>query len=207
MLEALVEAKAVAVVRATERKRVLPAVEVLVEAGFKCIELTYTIPEVGPLIAEAVQAFPEAYLGAGTLLEGAQAVEAVAAGAKFLVSPGLVTEVGEVGRETGVPAILGAMTLSEVLVAQKAGSEVVKLFPAGRLGPGYVATVTGLLDKVKLMCTGGVKAENAQDFLASGAAILGFGSSVASAKVVDSGELGLLRERALAALAAVNGAL
>jgi 2-dehydro-3-deoxyphosphogluconate aldolase/(4S)-4-hydroxy-2-oxoglutarate aldolase len=107
-----------------------------------------------------------------------QADAAAAAGAEAIVSPGLSHAVMSRARELGVPAIPGAWTPTEIEAAWTAGAALVKLFPAGLVGPRYVRDVLAPLADVPLLVTGGIDASNARAFLDAGAVAVGVGSAL-----------------------------
>ena len=119
-------------------------------------------------------------VGAGTVLDAATAQAALDAGARFLVSPHIDADWCGRSPSSGVPWIPGAFTATEVLRAWRAGAVVVKLFPAGSVGPGYLKDLLGPLRDIPLLPTGGVTLENAASFLQAGAWGLGMGSALVS---------------------------
>ena len=101
-------------------------------------------------------------VGAGTVLDAADAEAAIAAGARFIVTPAVVPDVIAVCRRRDVPIVCGALTPTEVLAASRAGADLVKLFPARLGGPAYVRDLLGPFPQLQLVATGGVSAENAR---------------------------------------------
>lgn len=152
----------------------MAAASAALAGGVTVLEVAYTTPDAGAAIRELAARTP-ALLGAGTVLTAAQAEEAVAAGARFLVSPGLVPEVMDCARELGVTVLPGAATVTEILTALRAGAELVKVFPAEVLGAGFLNAVRTVLPQARLVPTGGVTAANAAEWLAAGAAAVGVG--------------------------------
>jgi len=150
--------------------------EELVEAGIGVLEFTLDSP--GAL--EAIARWRgRATVLAGTVRTEAEATAAVEAGAAALVSPVLDPEL--VRNEHKVPFVPGCFTASEIERAWRLGAPLVKLFPAGALGPGYVRSLLAPLADVPLLVTGGITADNALDFLAAGAVAVGADSSRAVA--------------------------
>jgi len=142
-------------------------------------------------------------VGAGTVLSTAQAREAVAAGATFLVSPCLVPEVQEWAVENDIPTLPGALTPAEIWNAHLAGAAVVKVFPARSAGgPSYFRELRGPFREVPLLACGGVSAENAGDFMESGADVLAFGGSVFTAGRLAEKDASGIRDAILALSAA-----
>lgn len=117
-------------------------------------------------------------LGAGTVTSPSAAEAAYAAGAAFIVCPTLDLPVVAAGHSLGIPVIPGAMTPTEIRAASDAGADVVKLFPAGPLGPGFVRAIQGPLPHIPLLCTGGISVDSARAFLDAGALAVGLGSDL-----------------------------
>jgi 2-dehydro-3-deoxyphosphogluconate aldolase/(4S)-4-hydroxy-2-oxoglutarate aldolase len=147
-------------------------VDALAAAGIGVVEVTLDSDAALDSIAR-LRARGDISVLAGTVRTAVQAVAAAAAGAEACVGPALVPSVMEQCRALGVPAIPGALTPSEIDAAWHAGAPMVKLFPARALGAGYVADVLKPLADVPLLCTGGVTADNAAEYLAAGAAAVG----------------------------------
>jgi 2-dehydro-3-deoxyphosphogluconate aldolase / (4S)-4-hydroxy-2-oxoglutarate aldolase len=167
----------IAIVRLDDPARAARAAEAAVAGGVRVLE--FSLAGAASLAALAEVADVEgALVGAGTVLTVADAERAVAAGARFLISPGLAPEVGAWARERDVLHIPGAFTPTEVIAAHAGGAPLIKLFPAGRLGPAYVADLLGPLPSLRLVPTGGVDAGNAAEFLAAGAAAVAVGSAL-----------------------------
>jgi 2-dehydro-3-deoxyphosphogluconate aldolase/(4S)-4-hydroxy-2-oxoglutarate aldolase len=107
-------------------------------------------------------------IGAGSVLDGETARLAILAGARFLVAPIFRPAVVELCHRYDVAAIPGGYTPSEILAAWEAGADLVKVFPARTLGPGYLQELKGPLPQLRLVPTGGVTVENAGAFIAAG---------------------------------------
>jgi 2-dehydro-3-deoxyphosphogluconate aldolase / (4S)-4-hydroxy-2-oxoglutarate aldolase len=168
----------------------------LVEGGIGVIELTFTSPDVLPSLRKAAAAPGAAILGAGTVLSADDARAAIDAGARFLVTPGIRPDVARVATRAGVPVYLGAMTPTEVAMAVDLGSSAVKIFPASRLGPGYLTDLKGPYPDVRLLPSGGINAANAREYLAAGALAVCCGTSVVPPAAVESGDWAGITARA-----------
>ena len=180
-LAAIRDAGVLAVLRAPSRAGAVRAVEALVAGGVTGIEITYSTPDVPRVLAEVSSRHGDAVvLGAGTLLAPPQAAEASAAGAQFLVSPGLDDELVTAMLETGCATMAGALTPTEVMRARRLGVHVVKLFPGSLGGPAYLRALRGPFADLEMMPTGGVSADNLHDWLAAGAVAAGVGGELAS---------------------------
>lgn len=172
---AAVEAeRLIAIVRLDDAGTAVAAARAVLAGGVRILEFSLASETSIPALAE-VASEPGAVVGAGTVLTVADAERAVAAGAAFLISPGLAPEVSAWARERDILHIPGAFTPTEAIAA---GTPLVKLFPAARLGPAYVADLLGPLPTLRLVPTGGVDADNAPAFLAAGAAAVAVGSSL-----------------------------
>jgi 2-dehydro-3-deoxyphosphogluconate aldolase/(4S)-4-hydroxy-2-oxoglutarate aldolase len=163
------------------------AVEWLAEANYRSFELTMTIPGAIDLIRE-LRERPDFLIGAGTVLDPETAREVIAAGAKFLVSPALVPDIVAVGREHGVPVLMGGVTPTEILAASRAGSPVVKLFPASTVGPAHLKALKSVFPTIPIMPTGGIEAGNLADWFAAGAACVGVGGKLLDNKAIERGD-------------------
>jgi 2-dehydro-3-deoxyphosphogluconate aldolase/(4S)-4-hydroxy-2-oxoglutarate aldolase len=179
-LQQLLAGKAIAVLRADAPDRLLAVARTLMEAGVTSIEFTLTTPGALEVIGEAARSLSStgALIGAGTVLDAANARRVIAAGAKFVVTPALSSQViGQCKRE-GVVVIAGALTPTEVVQAWELGSDLVKVFPAGVLGPAYIRALRAPLPHIPLVPTGGITPDNAADYLRAGAAVVGVGGAL-----------------------------
>ena len=175
----------VAVVRVPKREQVLPVCEALVAGGVLALEITLTVPDALAAIREAARIFGgRALVGAGTVVDVAQARAVIDAGAQFLVSPITRTELIGVAHAAGRPVMIGAYTPTEAQLAHEAGADFIKIFPADKLGPGYIKNLRGPLPHLKIVPTGGVDLQTAPEFLQAGCAALGVGSSLLSAEIL-----------------------
>ena len=194
----------VAIVRLRDGAALLEVAEALVEGGITTLEFTLTTPGAITAIERCRARFSEAVVvGAGTVLDPDGARRCVAAGAQFLVSPGVDPDVIAAARDGGALAMPGAMTPTEILAAWRAGADVVKVFPARALGPRYIADVLAPLPEVPLMPTGGVDATNAADYLRSGAVAVAVGGNLVDPAAVARADWAALTARARALVDAV----
>lgn len=181
VVEALVDAGAIAVIRMQSPEKLTRTVNALREGGITAIEITMTTPNALRLIEETATAFSddeEVLVGVGSVLDGPTAQQAINAGATFAVSPILSAEMIETCHRYDVPAMPGAYTPTEVARAHELGADVVKVFPASTVGPGYFGALKGPMPHVKLMPTGGVSLENAGEWIEAGACAVGVGSAL-----------------------------
>jgi 2-dehydro-3-deoxyphosphogluconate aldolase / (4S)-4-hydroxy-2-oxoglutarate aldolase len=195
--------RALCIVRAPAIPDPVGLARALVDAGLPLVEFPLTTPDATRLIATA-STVDGVIMGAGTVLSVQQARDAIAAGARFLLTPGIQLAVAEEAARQGVPVVLGAMTPTEVATAMAAGSTAVKLFPAARLGPGYVKDLLGPYPDAALVVSGGITAGNAADYLAAGAIAATAGSGVVSPELAAGSRFAEIRLRAAEFVAAVR---
>jgi 2-dehydro-3-deoxyphosphogluconate aldolase/(4S)-4-hydroxy-2-oxoglutarate aldolase len=135
-------------------------------------------------------------VGAGTVLDAETARQVILAGARFVVSPVLRPAVIELAHRYHIAAMPGCFTPTEILTAWEAGADVVKVFPATALGPGFFKDVRGPLPQVRLMPTGGVTRENAGEWIAAGAMAIGVGTALVDPKAVSASRFDLVSANA-----------
>lgn len=188
VLSQLRECGLVPVVRAQSADEALALAGALIAGGLTVLEITLTVPEASKVI-QALSRQPQIVVGAGSVLGGAAAREALLAGARFLVSPAVDLEVIAVGRASDVAVMPGALTPTEVVRAWGAGADLVKIFPVSALGgPAYVRALKGPLPHVELMPTGGVRREELREYFGAGAAAVGAGGDLADPAAIRAGE-------------------
>lgn len=135
--------------------------------GIHCAEITFRTACAAEAIAYAVKHYPDMEIGAGTVINAAQCEAALAAGATFIVSPGLSPAVAEICNERGIPYYPGCVTPTEIMAALELGITTVKFFPANVSG-GLKAlkALSAPFPQVKFIPTGGVDRSNIDEFLA-----------------------------------------
>ena len=151
------------------------------DAGLKFLEITLNTDHALQLIESAVKKYEGSLcIGAGTVRTREQAVQAVASGAQFLVSPALNDEVASYCRDQALPYFPGALTPSEIENAWQAGATMVKVFPASQWGPQYFREIKGPFEDILLMAVGGITTDNIPAYFSSGASAVAVGGSVFS---------------------------
>ena len=200
------ETGVVAVVRLTDAGVGRDVANALMSGGVTAIEITMTVPRAVELIEELSRTLPQALIGAGTVTDPDTARAVIDAGAKFVVSPVFRPLVVEACHERGVPACPGCFSPTEILSAWEMGADVVKVFPATSLGPGYIKDLRGPFPSIKLMPTGGVSQANAAEWIRAGAVAIGAGSSLVDAKAVAARQFATITANARAFVDAVKGA-
>jgi 2-dehydro-3-deoxyphosphogluconate aldolase / (4S)-4-hydroxy-2-oxoglutarate aldolase len=199
--------RAVAVVRLSDAAQLAAVVEALAAGDIRAVEVTVTMPgAIEAMAALTAKLDARVSIGAGSVLDSETARLAILAGARFIVGPTFCREVLEVCHRYDVVAIPGAYTPTEILAAWEAGADLVKVFPAGGLGPGYLRDLRGPLPQLRLMPTGGVSAENAADYLAAGAVAVGVGGALIDSEAVARGDYTRITAEAKRLASAIDGA-
>lgn len=144
----------------------VPLAEALLAGGVGVVEVTLRTPGALEAVRAIAEDVPDMVVGAGTVLTPRQADEAAEAGARFLVTPGTTDRMLRHLVASGVPALPGVATVSEVLTAREAGMFAQKLFPASVPGTPFLRSVAGPVPDVVFCPTGGITAATAADYLA-----------------------------------------
>lgn len=206
----LLAARLIGIVRLDDLQLAVTAAGAALEAGLGAVEVTFTLPSAPQAIERLRGQHPGALVGAGTVRTVVQMEDASAAGAQFLVAPGLNPELLAAARKRGLPLMPGVFTASDVDLGLRLGADLLKLFPAEPLGPAYLASLMQPFPEARLIPTGGVSADNAAAYLNAGAAALAMGSSLFPARrLTEDGPevVAPLVARALAALETVPSPL
>ncbi|WP_417389978.1 bifunctional 4-hydroxy-2-oxoglutarate aldolase/2-dehydro-3-deoxy-phosphogluconate aldolase [Gimesia sp.] len=181
---------AVAIIRAQSGELLVDVSKAIYAGGLDVIEVTFTVPGVLDILAQVKRDLGDKILlGAGTVLDTETARAAILAGAEFIVTPTVNTDVIELCNRYDKLIMTGAFTPTEVLTAWEAGADIIKVFPAFVGGPAYLKALHGPLPQIPLMPTGGVDLETLPAYLKAGACAVGLGSSLVTAKMVESGDL------------------
>jgi 2-dehydro-3-deoxyphosphogluconate aldolase/(4S)-4-hydroxy-2-oxoglutarate aldolase len=197
-LSRLREQRLVAVIRAPHAQAALDAARAVAAGGVRIVEITFTVPG-APQVIAALEDQPGLTVGAGTVLTAAQAREALAAGARFLIAPNLSREVADEAASAGVLFCPGAYTTTEILAARDAGAQVVKVYPVGVVGgPAYIHIIRDPLPDIPLLAAGGTTLENVVPFLEAGCVGVGLGAALADPALAAAGRFDELTRRARA---------
>ncbi len=167
VLEQIKHYRLVPVVAINKIEDAIPTMEALVNGGLPVAEITYRTACAKDAIKLAIEKFPNALIGAGTVINPEQAKEAISLGVKFVVSPGLSEEIAKICKDSNVPYLPGCVTPTEIMKALSLGINVVKFFPAGNYGGlKTIKALNGPFPQVTFMPTGGVNEENILEYLA-----------------------------------------
>lgn len=201
--DTIFEEKLFAIIRGVSTTQIVETVHALVQGGVKLLEVTFCHdrPEGIEDTLFSLNKIQEVFsgqvcLGAGTVLTAEQVRLAEQAGAQFIVSPNVDSEVIRTTKKLNLFSLPGALTPTEIVSARRAGADMVKLFPVGNFGPGYVKDLRGPLSDIPLIAVGGINQENIVQFLAAGAVGVGVGGSLVSLKNVNEGNFAAIEQRA-----------
>jgi 2-dehydro-3-deoxyphosphogluconate aldolase/(4S)-4-hydroxy-2-oxoglutarate aldolase len=203
VLDTIFQNKIIAIIRGIEPDRIVHTVDSLLTGGIKLVEVTYDqrdqekIKDTLKSLELIKGRFGDAVcMGAGTVLTEEQVVKAIDAGAQYIISPNVDIKVINKTRELNKIAIPGAFTPSEMTDAYNAGAAIVKLFPAGVLGPGYIKALLAPLAHIPVIAVGGIDDNNIDQFMKAGARGVGVGGNLVDKKAVYSGEYNSITESA-----------
>jgi 2-dehydro-3-deoxyphosphogluconate aldolase / (4S)-4-hydroxy-2-oxoglutarate aldolase len=154
------------VVTIADPQHAVPVARALADGGVRIIELTLRTGSALESMKRIAAEVPEILLGAGTILNPGQADAAVAAGAQFLVSPGVTPSLLDHMLQLDIPVLPGVATVGEVMAVMERGLSAMKFFPAGPAGgPEYLAAIGAPIPEVQFCPTGGVSLESAPGYL------------------------------------------
>jgi 2-dehydro-3-deoxyphosphogluconate aldolase/(4S)-4-hydroxy-2-oxoglutarate aldolase len=166
-LEVMQDAPVIPVIVLTDVAHAVPLARALLAGGIRMLEVTLRTPQALACMEAIARDVPDAVVGAGTIRSAADAQASVMAGARFGVSPGYTSKVGQACRDLGLPLLPGVGTGSEIMMAQEDGYTELKFFPAMQAGGiPMLKAWHGPFGEVKFCPTGGVSAANALEFLA-----------------------------------------
>ncbi|WP_413208085.1 2-dehydro-3-deoxy-6-phosphogalactonate aldolase [Rhodospirillum sp. A1_3_36] len=170
----------VAILRGVTPDTILPIADALVEAGFRLIEVPLNSPEPLTSIERLAAWCPDGVMvGAGTVLTAEQVRQVADVGGTLAISPDTDAEVVAASAEAGLIPLPGFLTPSEAFAALRNGARGLKLFPASRMGPGYLKDIRTVLPKgTVVMPVGGINLSVMADWRAAGAGGFGFGSNL-----------------------------
>ena len=195
VLEKLGQYGIVPVVVLNDSKDAEPLADALCEGGLACAEVTFRTEAAAESIKIMSEKHPEMLVGAGTVLTIEQVDEAVAAGAKFIVSPGLNPEVVKYCLDKNIAITPGVVTPSEMEQAIELGLNIVKFFPAEPSGGlSMIKAVSAPYTMLKFMPTGGINPGNVKEYLKSDKIFACGGSWMVKGDLVDAGDFDKIKE-------------
>ena len=187
----------VPVVVLDDPKDALPLAKALTEGGLPCAEVTFRTEAAEESIRQMSREYPDMLVGAGTVLTTEQVDRAIAAGARFIVSPGFDPEIVDYCLEKGITVFPGCMTPSEVAQGVKRGLKVLKFFPAEQAGGlAMIKAMAAPYTTVKFMPTGGISAKNLKEYLACDKILCCGGSWMVKGDLIREGKFDRVKELA-----------
>lgn len=178
-------APVIGVVRTSSFEEAARQARLFAESGIELVEITFTVPEAPKLVRELLArrgAAGPPWFGMGTVTTAARAREAVTAGAEFLVSPNVSSEVARIARGAGLFLVLGALTPTEVVLAHELGADIVKVYPLPPVGgPSYLSVLRQPLGDIPMLAAGGFGVEDINDYARAGAVAFGMGAPLLGA--------------------------
>ena len=180
----------------------VPTARALLRGGIDVMEITFRTAAAQASIARVTAEVPEMKVGAGTVVTVQQARDAVAAGAKFLVSPGSDADIIREAAALNTPIVPGVVTPSEIMLGLKLGVKVFKFFPAESYGGlKTIKALSGPFPQIKFIPTGGINQENAGEYFKNPKIQAVGGSWMVSAKMIEAGEFDAIADKSAAATA------
>ncbi|MDT4762779.1 bifunctional 4-hydroxy-2-oxoglutarate aldolase/2-dehydro-3-deoxy-phosphogluconate aldolase [Sphaerochaeta sp. PS] len=195
VLHAIGQSKVISIIRGIETQASLEVIKALYEGGIRCLEITMNTPGALAMITQARES-EDLFVGAGTVLDMEDARKAIDAGAQFVLAPCLDVKVIAYCLDRDVLPIPGIFTPTELLLAHQSGAELLKVFPAGSVGPQYIKDLLGPFSGMKLLPVGGVSLENTAAFMKAGSFAVGVGSFLANPTLAKAGDFATIRQRA-----------
>ncbi|EKF9662971.1 bifunctional 4-hydroxy-2-oxoglutarate aldolase/2-dehydro-3-deoxy-phosphogluconate aldolase [Vibrio cholerae] len=186
--------KIVPVIAINDVAHALPLAKVLVENGLPCAEVTFRTAAAAESIRIMREAYPDLLIGAGTVLTTAQVDEAIAAGADFIVSPGLNPTTVKYCQQRNIAIIPGINNPSLVEQAMEMGLRTLKFFPAEPSGGIAMLKALSAVYPVSFMPTGGINPNNAQEYLALKSVVACGGTWMVPTDLMDKGDWDTLAE-------------
>ena len=201
-LQVMQDAPVIPVIVLNDIAHAVPMARALVAGGVRMLEVTLRTPQALACMEAIAKEVPEAVVGAGTVRSPADATAAARAGARFAVSPGYTSAVGQACRDLGLALLPGVATGSEIMMAQEDGHTELKFFPAMQAGgPAMLKAWGGPFFDIKFCPTGGVTLQNAPEFLALPNVVCVGGSWIVPADAMAQGDWGRITQLARDTLA------
>jgi len=179
MLQTLTKGGIIAVIRRIQAEKVEEIADALVSSGITALEITVDSADSYEIINKLSRRFEgKAVVGAGTVLDGYAAYQAIHSGAEFIFSPTLNIETIRTTLRYGKISIPGVMTPTEALTAIEHGADAVKIFPASTIGNQFLKDLKAPCPQIPMIPTGGINLENIESFIQNGAISVGIGGNL-----------------------------
>lgn len=194
LVSELYASRLVAVVRSKSAEEALALARAAAEGGIKFVEITFSVPGALDVIKELARQ-KSIHVGAGTVLAPQQAERAIGAGAQFIVSPSLELNLIGICHTANLACFPGAATPTEIIAAQRARADLVKIFPADLVGgPYFIRQMQGPFPDVRFMVSGGVNLKNVTDYVQAGVTGICLGSAYLGSLLAEKGKKRFVKE-------------
>lgn len=202
LIKSLENKRVVPLVQSDDPKTALKISEALLEGGLDVLEVVLRTDAALDCLEAIAKEFPNAHVGAGTVLSADQSYEVIRRGASFIVSPGLDAASVKVAKDANIPILPGIATATELQQAWNMGLRTVKLFPASLVGgPKILKALSSVFRDVRFMPTGGVNPANLNEYLNVPAVLACGGSWLTPKDSIESGDFGAITQLAKDAIA------
>lgn len=205
ILKIIANTKVVPVIKIENIADTLPLLKAINDGGIMVAEITYRTSCAKEALELAIKNFPNMIIGAGTVINKQQAVETVALGVNFVVSPGFSEEIAEYCNSKNILYLGGCVTPTEIMKAISNGCDIIKFFPSENYGG--IKTIKALsapFPQIKFMPTGGINANNIKDYLACDKVIACGGSWMAKDSLIENKEFDKITKLCLEAVMEVK---
>ena len=180
-----------------DEEKSIKILQALYESGIRVVEYTnrgkQALKNFRSIKKETYKQFPDLILGLGTVMDPKTAGKGIQNGADFLVSPGYTRELSKFTSDENMLWIPGCITPTELFLAQDDGLQLVKIFPANAVGPGFVKSVKEVFPDLLYMATGGVNSENMESWFKAGVSVVGIGGGLITNEMVEEENFDLLK--------------
>ena len=181
----------------SDEEKSIKILQALYESGIRVVEYTnrgkQALKNFRSIKKETYKQFPDLILGLGTVMDPKTAGKGIQNGADFLVSPGYTRELSKFTGDENMLWIPGCITPTELFLAQDDGLQLVKIFPANAVGPGFVKSVKEVFPDLLYMATGGVNSENMESWFKAGVSVVGIGGGLITNEIVEQENFDLLK--------------
>jgi 2-dehydro-3-deoxyphosphogluconate aldolase/(4S)-4-hydroxy-2-oxoglutarate aldolase len=184
-LACIKESGLIAIIRSESSRGLVEAAHALFAAGIRAVEISLTTPGTLEAVAMIHQDLAPGYMiGVGTVMQSETVVRAQDSGAQFAVSPVFKASVVQACNSVEMPLVCGAYTPTEAWTAYEAGADMIKIFPANDLGPGYMKALLAPMPELPLVPTGGVTLHNCGEYLYAGCVAVAIGTGVVNSQLI-----------------------
>ena len=194
----------VPIFRANDVEEARQVTAAVVKGGVFVMEYTMTTPGILDALPDLKAKFPKLCIGVGSVFSPADARTAITNGAEFIVSPVCASDIAHIVKKEDKLLMLAGFTPTEVWNAKRSGSDVVKIFPAGLLGPRFIKDLHGPMPGLELFVTGGLSIDQAGAYLDAGAVAVGLGGELFNKQWIADGEWNKISEKCSEAMAKLS---